>query len=285
MAILRFLFKDGLGDPIQNSELVFDNTTGVIMNKSCLKLLQAIRSAYYENSGEYRCEDQITHSKKNIQCIEVHASVDLLVVSLEVMTTSRTGSGGACIDFSTNEAVCYEKNTNAGFIGGVGFAATFNFKVRCPSNLKFISNYSGLEVCFPVAYFFFCNLWPEYCIVTQYLTDKGVFGPMKNDGYHLDIGKVGFGLRFQGFRVQPHFMHDVSITESGLIYNLPDGVSGGGFSSLDSAYSYVLVMIISLPIMCCLYYGGKTLYSLCSQKKVHNVAQQFMEENIRKINN
>ena len=230
-------------------------TFAPVTNADCLPLLQALRRAYYFNSGEYQCPDG-SLSSSHVQCIEVYSEVTfapLIGFSIEfpALSGSRVGRGGACIDFKTREVVCYDKLPTWGLlVAAVQLDASANVKVRCMQSIDAaVGAEGGNAYCALQLYPLFFSAWPETCIETNYKTDMAT-STVNNvttlhqlstneltEGFSLRLGKAGLGCCGSFFRYisRPRY----SVTHRGHISDLAAG-RAGGLLSLDSAYSYTL---------------------------------------------
>lgn len=145
--------------PSPNDDLIWTSTDGAEPDAYCKNLIQGIRSAYYKNSGEYQCSDQPRASSmqgnNQIQCIETYLTIEFLFFNVDFQRK------GACINFETQEAICYHGITGGMYLG-FGFAATYGMSIVCPNELSDISG-KGMSVCMPSLTLLGANPWPVVC--------------------------------------------------------------------------------------------------------------------------
>ena len=148
---------------------------------TCERLVDNIRTAYYENTGEIVCHRLSFGGNPQINCIEQFGTAAIGPLTVDYSKI------GACVDFSTNQAMCYSYAHNAG-VGmqmGLGLGLTKSVSVVCPNSFDDIDG-DGYSVCFPSATFLFFSIWPQLCV--EYNSIDSATAKYESAGYSLTIG-------------------------------------------------------------------------------------------------
>lgn len=223
--------------------------SGQLSSPPCLNLIQGIRSAYYKNSGEYQCQ-AFPGGKNNIQCIETYTTLEFGCFSADFERL------GACVDFDTGEAMCYNGPSGGVFVG-IGLSASYGMTITCPNQLSSVSG-AGLSVCLPTVSLMGANPWPGFCWETninknhhhrtapKVSTDDTSYS---RGGYSMEFGMAGLEFSFSLLSVTGGTMN---VLQQGVVALGPAGVRGGGLGRAPYSlewflfWSYILVAVVIL---------------------------------------
>ncbi len=258
--------------PSPNEDLIWTSTDGAEPDNYCKNLLQGIRSAYFENSGEYQCSNHpkatSIQGNNHVQCIETYLTIEFLFFNVDFQRK------GACIDFQTQEAICYHGVTGGMYLG-FGFAATYGMSIVCPNEISDISG-KGMSVCMPSLTLMGANPWPVLCFDSNTIknhhhkeapkisTDDTV---QERAGYSLEFGYAGVDISAILVALS---WGNIEISAKKTIKDIDSGVKGFGFDRPPYSLEWFVFWIyVALGFFLCYEIFIKRrerFYKLCDRK-------------------